>query len=447
MNNKPTTIVWFRNDLRLSDNPALHYAAQSGAVLCVYLWAPEEEGNWPPGAANRWWIHRHLEILDKKIKSQGGQLILRVGNTAKALREIAEEVDAKQIFCNRRYEPAIRQRDEALSKELGNQGIKLEVHSGSLLCEPWEVRTGSGGPYQVYTPFSKNYQQNFTCRQRFPDPAPSAFYGRKLKSASLADLGLLDSIPWWRKLETYYEPGETAALKRLASFNEIIRSYGKNRDIPGVAGTSELSAYLQIGAISPHTVWRSAIRQEGDRRRIWSFLRQLVWREFAYHLLYHFPHTTDKPLRKEFNQFPWRKSEAALRKWQEGKTGYAIVDAGMRQLWETGWMHNRVRMVSASLLVKHLRMHWINGSKWFWDTLVDADLANNTMGWQWVAGCGADAAPFFRIFNPYLQEQRFDPSGEYRRHWLDDSDLAREPVVDHQRARAEALAAYEKVKK
>lgn len=411
------TIVWFRLDLRLADNPALAAAAKRGPVLPVYIWAPEEEGAWPPGAASRWWLHHSLKSLAADL----GGLVIRRGPSLDALRQLVKETGATAVFWNRRYEPALIARDTKVKQALIADGLKVESFNSALLFEPWELK-----PYKVFTPFWK------ACL-KLPVSKPlraAKLKVAKAKSLRLEQLKLLPKLDW--AADFPWQPGEAGARRQLRRFKPT--GYRKKRDFPAIAGTSRLSPHLHFGEISPRQVWKAGNVD---------FRRQLVWREFAHHLLYHFPHTPEKPLRRDFEKFAWRKNSKALQTWQRGRTGYPLVDAGMRELWTTGWMHNRVRMVVASFLVKDLLIPWQEGARWFWDTLVDADLANNTLGWQWVAGCGADAAPFFRIFNPTTQAEKFDPDEKYIRRWVKESV---KPIVDHAAARQRALDAYKRLR-
>lgn len=426
-------VVWLRHDLRLEDNPALKRAAEEFAVIPLFIWAPDEEGNWPPGAASRWWLHHSLAALEKRCQQHGLRLIVRRGPTLEALRRLVSETQAKAVFWNRRYEPAIVSRDRGLKSTLRAWGLVAESSGGGLLFEPTQVLTQQGKPYQVFTPFHK------ACLARSapprPTPVPTSIVppSRWPASLELPDLNLLPGIDWAEGIRAVWRPGEAGGHELLDRFvRQGAADYLDERDRPAHEGTSRLSPYLHFGELSPHQVWWavqdsiSPAMPGAQRRQAEGYLRQLVWREFAYHLLFHFPHTAEAPLRPEFSRFPWRSDLNDLRAWQRGRTGYPLVDAGMRELWTTGWMHNRVRMNVASFLVKHLRISWLEGAKWFWDTLVDADLANNTLGWQWTAGCGADAAPYFRIFNPMLQSAKFDPEGAYVARWV--PELARLPA-------------------
>ncbi len=430
-------LVWFRQDLRLADNPALRSAAARGApVIPVYVWSPQEEGGWEPGGASRWWLHRSLHALDAELRRHRSRLIVRRGPALGALRELIAETGAGAVRWNRRYEPHAVERDRAVKRELADDGVEVESANAALLFEPWTVATGGGDPYRVFTPFWK------AClaagQPAEPQPAPSLSPPSSWpESLAIDDLGLDPAGDWAGGLEEAWTPGERSAGERLDAFLEdSVASYTHDRDRPDRPGTSRLSPHLHHGEIGPRQIWHEIQGRGLDPRR---FLAEVGWREFAHHLLYHFPHTPERPLRDEYERFPWRTDRAALRAWQRGQTGYPLVDAGMRQLWTTGWMHNRVRMVVASFLVKHLLLPWQEGARWFWDTLVDADLANNTLGWQWTAGCGADAAPFFRIFNPALQAERYDPAGEYVKAWAPDPPA---PIVDHREARERALEAF-----
>ncbi len=448
-----TTIVWFRHDLRLDDNPALIAAAKRGAVVPVFIWSPEEEAPWEPGAASRWWLHHSLVAVAASLEKAGSPLLIRRGPALATLRKLASETGATHVAWNRRYEPAVVKRDTAVKKALSNDGLSVESFNGGLLYEPMNVATKEGRPYQVFTPFWRALLSR-------PEPDEPAAAPRKLAptgtlaSLSLDSLDLLPRIDWAGTMRKTWSPGEAGAKKRLETFlAKRLTSYGTERDRPDHEGTSALSPHLHFGEISPRRVWHAVREAAGGRPAAKMqgspevYLRELGWREFAHHLLFHFPHTTDKPLREDYARFPWAKDPVGLRAWHKGRTGYPIVDAGMRQLWATGWMHNRVRMIVASFLVKDLRISWLEGARWFWDTLVDADLAANTLGWQWAAGCGADAAPYFRIFNPTSQGEKFDPDGDYVNRWVDLERDYPEPIVDHAEARKLALAALATLKK
>jgi deoxyribodipyrimidine photo-lyase len=436
-------IVWLRQDLRLQDNPALHAAASLGsAVVPIYIWAPEEEGEWPPGAASRWWLHHSLRSLEASLRERGSRLLIERGPPLQILRRVAAATGAATVCWNNRYEPAAVECERKVAAGLLQSGLETRTFNSALLVEPADAMNQSGKPYQVYAAFLRNLL-------RIANPSAPAPIPRKLppphrwpRSRTLESLRLLPKIRWDEGLANTWTPGEEGAHRTLQRFlSTTIADYRRAREIPAVRGTSKLSPHLHFGEIGPRQVWHAL----GAKGRTSVFLRELIWREFAYHLLHQFPHTATQPLRPEFKRFPWKRSAAALRAWQRGRTGIPLVDAGMRELWSTGWMHNRVRMVVASLLVKNLLVPWQEGARWFWDTLVDADLANNTLNWQWVAGCGADAAPYFRIFNPLTQAKRFDPEGTYVRRWVPELELRNtypEPIVDVKASRERALDAY-----
>ena len=469
-----TTVVWFREDLRLADNPALHAAAQRGPVVPLYVWAPEEEGAWAPGAASRVWLHHSLVALDASLRALGSRLIVRRGPALNALQTVANDCGATAVHWNRRYTPESVTRDKSVKSALTREGLRVESFKGALLFEPWEILTREDAPYRVFTPFWKS------CVAK-PEPAEPLSAPTKLTppaqwpvSDSIEQLELLPRIRWDDGIRAFCTTGEAAARDRLSEFlDQSLTVFSTGRDEPAKDGTSLMSPYLHHGEISPRTIWHEIRRAHPRAREAEAFLRELGWREFAHHVLFHFPETATQPMRPEFDMLPWERNDTALRAWQRGQTGYSIVDAGMRQLWRTGWMHNRVRMIVASFLVKDLRIHWLEGARWFWDTLVDADLANNTMGWQWTAGCGADAAPYFRVFNPVLQGRKFDPEGAYVREWVPELaklsakwihapwEAPREtlnasgielgetyptPIVDHAESRVAALAAFDRIK-
>ncbi len=440
-------LVWFRLDLRLADNPALVAASiANSTVIPVFIWAPEEEGDWPPGAASRWWLHQSLKSLDADLRRHGIPLIIRRGPSLAALRSLVRESGAQSVFWNRRYEPTIRKRDAAVEAALRADGVQTETFNAALLFEPEEIKNSSGKPFQVFTPF---WRSCLSAAADFrPKPKPSFHKTGPLSTLALKDLALEPAIDWAAGLRSTWQPGEAGAQRLLHRFvNRAMEDYPEQRDLPAIHGTSRLSPHLHFGEISPRQVWAECAGRRTASSE--AFVRQLGWREFAHHLLYHYPHTATEPLREQFARFPWRSNTRALRAWQRGRTGYPMVDAGMRELWATGWMHNRVRMIAGSFLVKDLLLHWLEGARWFWDTLVDADLANNTLGWQWVAGCGADAAPYFRIFNPATQAKKFDPKEEYIQRWISERKQPDypSPIVSHTRAREQALSALATVKR
>ncbi len=468
-------IVWFRADLRLDDNPALAEAIRSGSVIPLFIWSDEEP--WALGAASRWWLHQSLVQLDKQLHRVGSRLIVRRGEALGVLKELLNETGDGAVYWNRRYEPALLERDRSVKAALTEAGIEVKSFNGSLLYEPWQIQNSSGQPFQVFTPFWKACSSIEPAR---PVDAPALLPSpeRWPKSLSIDALELEPKVDWAAGMRSYWKPGTEGARLRLDAFLERVGGYADERDRPDLESTSSLSPHLHFGEVSVRRVyWECVMKRELDKdssRGVEVYLKEVGWREFAYHLLYHFPHTPDVPLKSEFANFPWVEDVASLKIWQKGETGYPLVDAGMRQLWQTGWMHNRVRMVVASFLVKHLLISWQHGARWFWDTLVDADLANNTLGWQWTAGCGADAAPYFRIFNPVTQGEKFDKTGAYVRRWvpelsaLPDSFIHRpweapavvlqsagvrlgwnypRPIVDHKAARDRALDALSSISK
>jgi deoxyribodipyrimidine photo-lyase len=470
-----TALIWLRRDLRLADNPALAQAlAAHERVVPVYVHAPEEAGGWAPGGASRWWLHHSLESLGRSLAARGSRLVVRQGPSAAVLAELARETGARAVFWNRRYEPALVARDTATREALTARGLACESFNASLLFEPWTLRTGAGRPYRVFTPFWRNALARLPGSTPLPAPRALPPVPAAVASLPVAALGLLPRVRWDAGLAAAWVPGEEAALARLERFLAAdVAAYPERRDLPAEAGSSRLSPHLHFGEIGPRQVaWALAPAAEvpGAAPGAEAYLRELGWREFAHHVLFHFPETPDAPLDPRFAAFPWRRDAGSLLEaWRRGRTGVPLVDAGMRELWTTGWMHNRVRMVVASFLTKHLRVAWQEGARWFWDTLVDADLASNTLGWQWAAGCGADAAPYFRVFNPVRQGERFDPEGAYVRRWVPElASLPRSwvhrpwqapagvlaaagvkigedfpgPVVDLEAGREEALAAY-----
>ncbi|MBM3317496.1 MAG: deoxyribodipyrimidine photo-lyase [Candidatus Eisenbacteria bacterium] len=545
---REATVVWLRQDLRLSDHPALAWAVERGGpIIPVYIWSPEEEGPWAPGAVARAALAVILEGLERELLARGSRLVLRRGPAGEALLDLAREARAGAVCWSRRYEPAARAQEARVERILGSEGVEARGFPGTLLVEPQELRTRAGGPYKVFTPFYRELLARHDPEPPLACPRRVAPPGRWPRGLAIEELGPVAAgvppLPGAGSLDLT----EPSAQRRLRGFLERrVAAYAEERDRLDLEGTSRLSAALHFGLISPHQVWaaarsgrteraaRSARPQRSERAArsarparserlarsarpgrsaqfaapegsaargsaggtarergartagarigmagrgdalsgIDAFLRQLCWREFAHHLLHHFPHTPEEPLRPEFAAFPWIADPRRERAWREGRTGYPVVDAAMAELRSTGWMHNRARLIVASFLVKDLLIPWQVGARWFWETLADADLADNTLGWQWTAGCGADAAPFFRIFNPSLQGRRFDPRGDYVRRFVPElaaipaahihapweapagvlaaarvrlgRDYPR-PIVDHGEARERALEALEAV--
>ena len=464
-------ILWFRRNLRLHDNPALLAAADAGRPVVAMYVADELDA----GGASRWWLHHSLVRLDAALKAHGAGLVIRSGKPEALLPGLVRAAGAEGVYFSRRYEPQARAQESALEHALAGH-CELQGFDDAVIRHPERVMTGSGTPYKVFTPFWKAAAG--LGEPDRPAPVPAAFETTTagLEPGGVDDLRLLPTAPDWAGgLRETWTPGEDGAFLRLEAACEIAADYHQNRDRPDLEGTSRLSPHLHFGELSPRQVWhdiRSAT-SAGGQEGADALLRQLYWRDFSRYLLYHFPRLPDEPLRREFRKFPWTHDPEGLRAWQRGRTGYPIVDAGMRQLWATGWMHNRVRMIVASFLVKDLLVPWQAGADWFLDTLVDADLANNSASWQWVAGCGTDAAPYFRIFNPVLQGKKFDPMGDYVRRWvpelqrlparhihepwkagLDEQKAANviigedypAPIVNHGDARDLALEAYRAIR-
>ena len=469
-----TTLLWFRQDLRLIDNPALTAAVERGAIIPVYIL----DDTHPPraiGGASRWWLHHSLSNLNNSLNKK---LLLLQGDPQTIIPELAEQNNCSTVMWNRCYQPWQIKRDQTLKQKLKENGIDVESFNGSLLWEPWQVVKKDQTPYRVFTPY---YRRG--CLQkpspRFPVPAPKKirFAKSKTKSLSLNDLELMPTINWHQQINEHWLPGEEGAAQRLQEFlNNGLANYDTDRNIPSKSGTSKLSPHMHYGEISPNQIWYAALHK-GDNnwedKDLDCFLSELGWREFSYYLLFHFPTLNKENFNSKFDGFPWQQNADDLKAWQRGQTGIPIVDAGMRQLWQIGFMHNRVRMVVASFLVKNLLLHWHEGESWFWDTLLDADLASNSSGWQWVAGSGADAAPYFRIFNPVTQGERFDPQGDYVKEycpelaglpkkyihqpWLAPEKILKEagielgvdypkPLVDLKASRERALQAYQQIK-
>lgn len=407
-------IHWFRNDLRLEDNPALRQAAECGAVWPVFIWDDETPVERMTGAASRWWLHHSLLSLNQAL---GGTLNMYRGDPVDVLARLVQEHDVRQVCWNHRYEPQQRSCDQAVSAVLKNRGCEVKTFNGSLLWEPEEVLKADGTPYKVFTPFYKRGCMN-AMPPRKPQKAVNPLYLADKNSLAIDDLGLLPELSWADGFSNHWNPGEAGGQAALRQFLNVgIGDYKEGRNFPARKKTSRLSPHLHRGELSPNQVWY-AVREHLPSEQVDVFCSELGWREFSNSLLFHFPDLPTQNLNRKFDAFPWEYNASRLRVWQKGQTGIPLVDAGMRELWRTGFMHNRVRMVAASFLVKNLLIHWRHGAAWFRDTLLDADLANNSASWQWVAGCGADAAPYFRIFNPVTQSKKFDPDGAYIRKYL-----------------------------
>jgi deoxyribodipyrimidine photo-lyase len=454
-------ILWFRRDLRLADNPALAVAAAGGRPVIPLFVLDETHGLRRPGGAGLWWLDKSLRALAEDLAALGAPLVLRRGEAAGVIRDLASETGAGGVYWNRLYDPGLVDRDKVLKASLQGEGVEAKSFNASLLLEPWEVATGAGAPYQVYGAYWRAARPRIT-------PGDPAVRPRRVqgvlpapKSERLDDWRLHPAAPDW-SCGFDWTPGEAGAAAQLERFIEDgLNAYSSGRDRPDRDGTSRLSPYLHWGEIGPRQIWRAieaAVHHGAPHGEAEKFQVELGWREFNHHLLFARPDLADAAWRPAYDQLKWRHAPAELEAWKRGRTGYPIVDAGMRQLWATGWMHNRVRMIVGSFLVKDLLIDWREGERWFWDTLVDADAANNAANWQWVAGSGADASPFFRIFNPVTQGERFDPKGDYVRRWV--PELARVdataihdpkrtssvngypvPIVDHAAARTRALAA------
>jgi len=443
-------IVWFRNDLRITDNPALSAALDRyQKILPVYIHAPHEHAPWEPGEASNWWLHHSLDSLGQSLESMGSYLLLKKGNSLETLQTLIEKTGAKAVFWNRMYEPALIKRDAKIKKLFKVAGINCQSFNGQLLTEPHTILNNSGSAFKVFSAYWRKTSREIDSAQQLL-PAPQEICSPQLSdssglsgfiksSSSLKQLELLPEKNWYQGFYNHWEPGEQGGRKSLINLIEnTLNAYKINHDIPSVSGTSRLSPHLHFGEVSAREVF-SLCQQNSSVMNypiadMEKFISELGWREFAYYLMYHFPDSTNQSLDQRFDLYGWvdeSKQPELLQQWQQGKTGIPIVDAGMRELWQTGWMHNRVRMITASILTKNMGFHWISGARWFWDTLIDADLAANTLGWQWTAGCGVDAAPYFRIFSPARQTERFDADGTYIKHWLPELQYADKHVLMH----------------
>lgn len=468
---KELTIHWFRQDLRIEDNPSLFAAAEQGTVVPIYVLDDKHSGEHQLGGASRWWLHHSLTKLNESLD---GALCVYVGDPQKILATLIAQLNVTAVYWNRCYEPWRIARDEKIKEAVQVDGTAVQSFNGSLLWEPWQVLKSDATPYKVFTPyFRKGCLTAAPPRMPLPKPERLTLQRDSSNSLTIDDLGLLPEIPWDRKLEPHWDIGEKGAQEKLMKFIDArLADYKEGRNFPARQSVSRLSPHLHFGEISPNQAWYAAKSLENSDN-LDHFLSELGWREFSHSLLYHFRELPSKNLQAKFDRFPWLENKQLLESWQLGQTGHPLVDAGMRELWQTGYMHNRVRMVVGSFLVKNLLLHWHYGERWFWDCLVDADLANNSASWQWIAGCGADAAPFFRIFNPSTQGSKFDPTGEYTRRYvpelsaLPDKYLFRpweapdavlkqanivlgetypEPVVDLKESRVLALAAFQSLK-
>lgn len=476
-NDSPPSILWFRDDLRLADNPALQAALEDGPVLAVYVLDEKTGGVRPLGGAARWWLHGALDALRGQIEKEGGQLLTFEGEAPEIVSRLAGQSGARSVHCQHRYQKEAIAQDDAVARALEKTGATLVRHHGYLLRVPDAVTTKSGTPYKVFTPYWRAACDLGAPPRPLPRPKEMPFFtpGEAVTEGlpALNEKALLPHSPDWAGgLRAEWEPGEDAGQALLADFaRHDVAGYEENRNLMGVEGTSRLSPYLRFGHVSPRQLWAATASHHGKGAT--AYQRELGWRDFCWQTLHHFPQMIETPLNEDFSRLPWRQDQKGLHAWQKGRTGIPVVDAGMRQLWQTGWMHNRARMIVGSFLVKHLLVNWRDGEEWFWDTLVDADAASNAANWQWVAGCGTDAAPFFRIFNPVRQMERFDPEGAYVRQWvpelskLDDkairapwttepmllrsADIALgrtypEPIVDLDEGRDRATAAWEKIR-
>ncbi len=463
-------IVWFRRDLRLHDNPAIHRAVESGKpVIALYIY--ETDLSRKTGGASDWWLYHSLSSLKADLSKAGLDLHIRKGKAQDEINTLLNASGADHIVWNRRYKKGDRDRDAEIKSALKDDGVTVETFRANLLSEPWEIETKSGsGYYKVFTPYWRAAKDQIEVAEPIPAPTNTSAYDNLSGGLDIDDLKLLPTNPnWGEKMAPYWEPGEAGAATALEDFLDgPVENYAEDRDRPDRDGTSRLSPHLAHGEISPRQIWDACKDNEYTSHK---FLAEIGWREFSYVLLFHNPNLASENFKSDFDNFEWETNDSALIAWQKGQTGYPFVDAGMRQLWQTGWQHNRVRMVTASFLIKHLLIDWREGEKWFHDTLVDADPASNAASWQWVAGSGADASPYFRIFNPFTQGEKFDPNGDYVRKFVPElskipknyihrpwdapnhvleqagvklGETYPKPIVDHKDARERALSAYKK---
>ncbi len=452
-----TTLVWFQRDLRVTCHPGLNRAIElQSPIVAVYIHSPSEDSPWSNGTASNWWLHQSIEALSLKLQSLGIELQLFNSDSQAVIPRIVKHYAIKNVIWTDRHEPFRRTYENALETKLCNSGVHVERFRDELLVDPGNfVTLNSQTPYRVFTPFFRRLRGglDFSGTETYQYQLSCNLVPKHPESLSLPELGLLDAKPWHEKLRLYWQPGEESALQQLNNIvSHRLSGYASGRDYPAQAKTSSLSPHLHFGEISPRQVIGALLPilhpdAQHSASDTESFIRQLIWREFARYILWHYPETVTEPMDKRFQQQFWTKNDTVLQKWKKGETGIPILDAGMHQLWETGWMHNRIRMLVASFLTKNLGIHWHEGAKWFWDTLVDADLANNTMGWQWVAGCGVDASPYFRIFNPVIQSKRYDPEAEYINRWnsMASYNETQEPITDPGVSRKMALSRYQNI--
>ena len=469
------SIFWFRQDLRLADNPGLSEAISKGIVLPIYIYDDINSNEYEMGSASKWWLHNSLEKLNDSLNNK---LSVYKGDALKILESLTKSYDVESISWNRCYEPWRIKRDKNIKSEIEKKGIEVNTFNGSLLWEPFNILKTDGTPYRVFSPYYRKGCLN-AAPPRIPLKSPeiSSLFKDEYNELTIEDLSLIPKVHWFDEMEKLWKPGEVGAQEKLYDFlDDGLVGYKEGRNFPSQKNVSQLSPHIHLGEISPNQVWYAAKQKEdetGIEKDLAHFLSELGWREFSYNLLYHFPTLPRENLQKKFDNFPWQENTDFSDKWKKGHTGYPIVDAGMRELWQTGYMHNRVRMIVGSFLVKNLLLHWHEGEKWFWDCLIDADLASNSASWQWVAGSGADAAPYFRIFNPISQGIKFDPEGEYTKKFLPElkdlpikylyspweapADVLEQaniklgenypkPIVDLKESREKALDAFDKIR-
>lgn len=485
------SIILFRRDLRLHDNAALFHALSKGQILPIYIHdnGNNENNKWSIGGASKWWLHHSLEALNRQFKKQNHCLYFFQADIKQSifnvLLKLCQDNNCHHIFWNRRYEPAHIEHDTILKQQLNDMNITVHSFNNNLLSEPWQQMNKQGKPYKVFTPYWRHCKNSFLSQLQIPEPLAYPSFPKTKQNwliqnnVNLQEFNLLPNKPnWAAEFNQYWQAGEQAALKNWDHFlMNSINKYDESRNIPSIDGTSKLSSHLAFGEISVRQIWHDVLQRQiydkSSNEDLNRYLSEIGWREFSYYQLYHFPKLPKENFNPRFDNFRWNKQNSQLQSWQQGLTGYPLVDAGMRELWQTGYMHNRVRMVVASFLCKDLLIHWQAGAKWFWDTLLDADLASNSASWQWCAGCGADAAPFFRIFNPTTQSEKFDSQGQYIRRWvpelshlpnkyihspvnapsmvLTDANVTLgktypQPIVDHKAARLDALERYKDLK-